>query len=152
MRLLYHFFLYPDLKPDAQKVRWLWTILKSSFLYFTSSKCYDKQGEGMNGVHCCHAHVSSLTSFSCSVPKQSWIALSMAGRILLRWRVRESPATADSMASARVLTGGVMSWKAKGFTRITLLLNTSNQNWKQRVRTMVSIRLQITTQTSNSIC
>ena len=41
------------------------------------------------------------------------MALSMAGRILFRWRVSASPATADSMASARVLTGGVMSWKKK---------------------------------------
>ena len=62
--------------------------------------------------------IDLLTSFSYSVPKQSCIAFNIAGRILFKWRVRASPATADSMASARVFTGGVMSCKKADKTHL----------------------------------
>ena len=49
------------------------------------------------------------TSCSRSVPMELWMAVNSAGRILLKCLVRASPATADKMASARVLTGGLIS-------------------------------------------
>ena len=87
------------------------------FISFLAEITKSRKGAERNGVEVSSflimitwVKIIMATCSCCSASLLLSIAWNMAGIILLRWRVNESPATVDKIANARVLTGGVVSW------------------------------------------